>query len=227
VTTEKLRRFLAAHGNSQTFLEQEVKGLLRELGIAVPSGVFIPAGEPVPLLLSLSFPLAAKAAVPGVASKSDIGGVRLGIRDAAELSVAVAELEKIPVAAGVLVEEMARPGMEVIVGGAVDPQFGPIVMFGLGGLFVELFRDVAFAMAPLDRRAARRLVESTKGAVVLRGYRGKPPVDMESLLSVVVAVSELIGSGFIEEIDLNPVELYPDGALVVDAKMKRRSQESW
>ncbi|ABQ27068.1 Acyl-CoA synthetase (NDP forming)-like protein [Geotalea uraniireducens Rf4] len=227
MTTEKLRRFLAAHGNSQTFLEQEVKGLLRELGIAVPSGVFIPAGEPVPSPHSLLFPLVAKAALPGVASKNDIGGVRLGIRDAAELSVAVAELEKIPVAAGVLVEEMARPGVEVIVGGAVDPQFGPIVMFGLGGLFVELFRDVAFAMAPLDRRAARRLVEATKGAVVLRGYRGKPPVDMESLLSVVVAVSELIGSGFIEEIDLNPVELYPDGALVVDAKMKRRSQESW
>ena len=224
VTTEILSRFLAAHVNGQAFLEQEVKGLLRELGIAVPSGVFIPAGEPVPSPLSLLFPLAAKAAVPAVASKSDMGGVRLGIRDAAELSVAVAELEKIPAAAGVLVEEMARPGVEVIVGGAVDPQFGPIVMFGLGGLFVELFRDVAFAMAPLDRVGARRLVEATKGALVLRGYRGKPPVEMESLLSVIVTVSELVGSGFIEEVDLNPVEVYPDGALVVDAKMKRRSQ---
>ena len=219
VTTETLRQFLAERGNGEALLEHEVKRLLRLVGMAVPAGIFIPAGEKAPVPFPLPFPLVAKAALPGVASKSDLGGVRLGIRDAAGLSAAVADIGKIP-AAGVLVEEMARPGVEVIVGGTVDPQFGPIVMFGLGGLFVELFRDVAFAMAPLDRAGAGRLVAATKGARLLRGYRGQPPVGMEPLLSVVMTVSELIGSGLIGEIDLNPVELYPDGVLVVDSKMQ-------
>ena len=224
VTTETLRQFLAVRGNGGAFLEHEVKRLLRLVGMAVPAGIFIPAGETVPVPFPLPFPLVAKAALPGVSSKSDLGGVRLGIRDAAGLSAAVADIGKIPAAAGVLVEEMARPGVEVIVGGTVDPQFGPIVMFGLGGLFVELFRDVAFAMAPLDRAGAGRLVAATRGARLLCGYRGQPPVGMEPLLSVVMTVSELIGSGLIGEIDLNPVELYPDGALVVDAKMQLLSQ---
>jgi acetyl-CoA synthetase (ADP-forming) len=112
--------------------------------------------------------------------------------------------------------------VEVIVGGVIDPQFGPVVMFGLGGVAVELFRDVAFALAPLERGAARRLAAAPKGAALLHGWRGRPAVDREALVSVIVTVSELIGSGLLEEIDLNPVLLYPDGAMVVDAKLKRR-----
>jgi len=95
-------------------------------------------------------------------------------------------------------------------------------MFGLGGVLVELFRDVAFALAPLGHDEARTLIAQTKGSRLLMDYRGKPRADMEALESVIVTVSELIGSGLIEEIDLNPLILYPHGAMAVDAKLKRR-----
>jgi acyl-CoA synthetase (NDP forming) len=94
-------------------------------------------------------------------------------------------------------------------------------MFGLGGFFVEFFRDVSFALAPVGRLEALRMVERTRGSELLAGFRGRPPVDREALASVIVTVSELIGSGLLAEIDLNPVVLYPSGALVLDAKMKR------
>ncbi|RNC67398.1 MAG: acyl-CoA synthetase [Desulfuromonadales bacterium] len=219
-TAAQLERFLSSReGQREGVPEPEVKGLLRELGLPVPAGIFIPAGDPVPSPFPLPFPLVAKVVSPAIASKSDVGGVRIGIGDRNELAAAVANLSAIAAADGVLVEEQARPGVEVIVGGIVDPQFGPVVMVGLGGLFVELFRDVAFALAPLERNAARRLVGRMKGAAVLGGYRGRAPVDGEALVSVIVTVSELIGSGIIGEIDLNPVILCPDGAMVVDAKM--------
>lgn len=220
-TTDILQKILATRKlGSPSLLESEVKGLLAELGVPVPRGVFIPAGEACPALSGLSFPLVAKVAAPAIASKSDVGGVRLGIRDSDALATAVAELQAIDGSVGVLVEEQARPGLEVIVGGAIDPQFGPVVMFGPGGLFVELFRDVAFALAPLGPDQARTLVATPKGAALLSGFRGKPAVDIGALVSIVVIVSELMGSGLIEEIDLNPVLLYPEGGVAVDAKMK-------
>lgn len=219
---DHLHQFLAARNGEASFLEHEVKGLLRELGVPVPAGVFVPVGGALPSPLPLSFPLVAKVSGRNIAGKSDVGGVRLGIADLKELERAVAELSAIDSAEGVLVEEQAPPGLEVIVGGTIDPQFGPVVMFGLGGVMVELFRDVAFALAPLGVEDARRLIDATKGARLLHGYRGKPPVDMDALCSIVVSVSELIGSGLLEEIDLNPLVLRPDGAMALDAKMKRR-----
>lgn len=220
-TVKKLKKFLADLGlERKALMEPEVKGLLRELNVPVPAGVFVPAGGALPSPLRLSFPLAAKIASPTIASKTDVGGVRLEIRDVTELTEVVSQLQKIPGVAGVIVEEMALPCVEVIVGGVVDPQFGPIVMFGIGGIFVELFRDVTFALAPLDEADALRLISETKGSRVLHGYRGKPAVDVNALAAVMVTVSEIMGSGLVEEIDLNPVILYPEGAVVVDAKLK-------
>ena len=122
-------------------------------------------------------------------------------------------------AEGVILEEQAQPGTEVIVGGIIDPQFGPVVMFGLGGVFVELYRDVAFAPAPMTRDDAFRLMERVKGYRLLTGYRGAPPRDREALADILVIVSELMATGLLEEIDLNPVALYPRGAMILDAKM--------
>jgi acetyl-CoA synthetase (ADP-forming) len=133
----------------------------------------------------------------------------------------VTELSVIEHAEGVLVEEMAPPGFEVIVGGTIDVTFGPIVMFGLGGLFVELFRDVSFALAPVDREQAMWLISETKGEKILKGFRGKPPLDMNAIADIIVTVSEVMATGLIRTIDLNPVTLYPSGALVLDAKMSR------
>lgn len=217
-----LHQFLAAREGRASFLEHEVKGLLRDMGLPVPAGVFVPAGKVLPEPFPLAFPVVAKVAGRKIAGKSDVGGVRLAIADSQELGRVVAELSAIAGVEGVLVEEQAPPGLEVIVGGTIDPQFGPVVMFGLGGVLVELFRDVAFALAPIGPDEARRLIERTKGARLLHGYRGKQPVDMGALCSVVATVSELIGSGLLEEIDLNPLVLYPEGAMAVDAKMKRR-----
>jgi hypothetical protein len=116
---------------------------------------------------------------------------------------------------------MARPGFEVIVGGTIDSTFGPVVMFGPGGLFVELFRDVAFALAPVDRQQAIWLMNETKGEKILNGFRGKPPLDINALADIIVSVSEVIATGHFRTIELNPVVLYPSGALVLDAKMRR------
>src|SRR5512135_1037881 len=151
---DKIEDFLQSHPDRQVFLEHEVKDLLRGFGISTPRGMFIPRGDVPPAAVSLSYPLVAKLVSSAVSSKSDVGGVRLGIGNGDELWGAVAELSRMEQAEGVLVEEMAPPGFEVIVGGTVDITFGPVVMFGMGGFFVELFRDVAFAMAPGSREQA-------------------------------------------------------------------------
>jgi len=114
---------------------------------------------------------------------------------------------------------MAPQGVEVIVGGLMDNQFGPVVMFGLGGIFVEVFKDVAFGLAPLKPGDALWLIQQTKGHRLLQGYRGRPPLDIAALIHIIVAVSEIMATGMIKEIDLNPVTLYPQGSLILDAKM--------
>jgi hypothetical protein len=149
----------------------------------------------------------------------DAGGVRLGIKSADELRTAFDGLMKVMGAEGVLVEEMAPEGIEAIAGGIIDPHFGPVVMFGMGGFFAEAMRDMAFALAPVDREKALWLASQIKGYTILKGIRGRPPVDMEALSGALVLVSEIIATGIFSEIDLNPLVLYPDGAVVLDAKM--------
>ena len=210
--------FIETHPGRSVLSEYEVKMLLKEAGLPVPKGAFIKGAEAA-AHLDLMFPLAAKISVPGIASKSNVGGVRLGIRDRGNLENAVADLMRIPGAAGVLVEEMSPPGVEVIVGGIMDSQFGPVVMFGLGGIFVELFRDVAFALAPMTRDDALWLIRQVKGYRLLEGYRGSPPVDIDALAEIIISIAGLMASRTVEEIDLNPVALYPRGAMVLDAKM--------
>jgi len=218
---QELQTFLAARPGRRTFLEHEVKAMLRRLGLASPRALFLPTGAHLPERLGLSYPLVVKVVAEKLAAKSAAGGVRVGIADRLELAAAVAAMAEIDRAAGVLVDEQAAPGLEVIVGGVVDPQFGPLVMFGLGGIFVESLHDVCFALAPLDREGALRLIGRSRSAELLAGFRGGPALDREALAAVVVTVSELIGSGLLAAIDLNPVAVYPWGVLVLDAKMSR------
>jgi succinyl-CoA synthetase beta subunit len=218
----RIEAFLQKNRGRTTFLEHEVKMMLHDAGIAVPRGVYLGKGEPLPDIDALSYPLVAKVSSSKITGKSDVQGVRLGIGDFDTLKQSVEELMMIGNAEGVLIEEMAPQGTEVIVGGVIDAQFGPIVMFGLGGVSVELYKDVAFGLAPLSRDAALGLVGQVKGSRLLKGYRGRPAMDVDSLLNVIVTISEIMASGFVEEIDLNPVALYPRGALVLDAKMSAR-----
>jgi succinyl-CoA synthetase beta subunit len=217
-----LQDFIKENRGRKAFLEHEVKGLLKEAGFSVPRGIFIRKGEVLPESFDLNYPLIAKVSSSKISSKSDVGGIRVDLSDRNALESAVAALLQIEYAEGVLIEEIAPQGIEVIVGGIIDRQFGPVVMFGLGGVFVELFKDVAFGLAPLDREGARWLVQQIKGYALLQGYRGSLPVNTASLEEILIHVSGMIGSGAIEEITLNPVALYPEGALILDAKMLAR-----
>lgn len=226
-----LKDLIEKKGGGTAFPEHEVKGLLNGLGLQVPRGIYLDRDEiaskshpGVSTLGRLRYPLIAKVSSTKITSKSDVHGVRTGINNEAELLRALQELVRIKDAEGVLVEEMAPEGVEVIVGGIVDKQFGPVMMFGLGGIFVELFKDVSFGLAPLSAADALRLLKEVKGYRLLQGFRGRQPSDIDALSAVLVRVSELMASDLIEEIDLNPVAVYSKGAIVLDAKMSVRLQ---
>ncbi len=216
---KNIASFLQKNKGKRVFAEHEVKGFLRSMGLPVPNGIFVGNDGYIPSS-SLAYPLAAKVSSTKIISKSDVRGIRLGLKNDTELKRAVSELLKIEHAEGVLVEEMAPEGIEVIIGGVIDKQFGAVVMFGLGGVFVELFKDIAFAMAPLKEEDALWLIQQVKGYKLLEGFRGKPAVDIGTLIKTILTVSEIIASGYVEEIDLNPICLYPHGAMILDAKMK-------
>jgi acyl-CoA synthetase (NDP forming) len=121
---------------------------------------------------------------------------------------------------GILVAEMAPESTEVIVGMVTDPQFGPALMFGLGGIFVEILKDVSFRIAPITEIDAREMIEEIKAFPILKGYRGSPPADLESIIKILMAVSKLVTERpEINQLDLNPVEVYEKGAKVVDARI--------
>ena len=195
LTTYTLERLRDLAQHRTTLLEHEAKDILRETGFSVPRGKFIRKGETLPQDLGLKYPLAAKVSSEKITSKSDLHGVRTGLQDERELRVAVEELMRIENAEGVLVEEMAPQGVEVIIGGVIDRQFGPVMMFGLGGIFTELFRDVSFGLAPLGKDDADWMINEIKGRRLLEGYRRSKPVDKEALTEILTGVSEIMATG--------------------------------
>ena len=173
------------------------------------------------------FPVALKVSSPDIVHKSDAGGVQLNLDTPEAVEKAYGELlarvkNSCPQAKidGVLVNKMAPAGQEVIIGMNRDPQFGPIMLFGLGGVLVEIFRDVVLWHPPLSRKDALEMIQQIKGYPVLAGYRGQPPVDIKALADCLLAVAQLAEENpKIVEIDLNPVFAYPQGALVADARI--------
>jgi acetyltransferase len=176
------------------------------------------------------FPVALKVSSPDIVHKSDAGGVQLNLDTPEAVEKAYGELlarvkNSCPQAKidGVLVNKMAPAGQEVIIGMNRDPQFGPIMLFGLGGVLVEIFRDVVLWHPPLSRKDALEMIQQIKGYPVLAGYRGQPPVDMNALADCLLAVAQLAEENpKIVEIDLNPVFAYPQGALVADARIIKK-----
>jgi len=223
--SEMLKEFLAKNNGEEVFVEFQIKALLRELGLPVPKGMIIRKGaaETMPGPSDLVYPLAAKVSSRKIVSKSEVGGVRVGIHDKKQLDAAAAELLAIENAEAVYLEEMAPTGFEVIVGGMVDDQFGPVVMLGLGGLFVEFFRETIFTLAPLSKDQAFAFLKRFRAFRLFERYRGRPALDIDAILRIIVVMSELMASSMIAEIDLNPVALYPQGAMILDAKMQLRS----
>jgi len=175
----------------------------------------------------IGFPVVLKVISPQILHKSDAGGVILNIRDEEELEVEyeklVAEVGRREPSAkvvGILIEKMMPPSTEVIVGGIRDRQFGPSIMFGIGGIFTEIYDDVAFRVAPIDKIDALNLVHELKGSKILEGTRGRPPADLDSIINVLINVSNLMMEhDAISQLDLNPVIVYSDGVCAVDSRI--------
>ncbi len=208
--------------------EIEAKELLRQAGInVVDTKLATSREEAISLSQQLGFPAVLKIASPDVIHKSDAGGVKLGLRTSTQVGKAYDDILKAikknyPEAKiqGVSVQKMARPGVEVIIGMSKDPQFGPVIMFGLGGILVEILKDVSFRIVPLARRDAGEMIREIKGYPLLEGYRGQEPVDVPNLEELILKVSSFVEQhSEVDELDLNPIFAYSDGAVAVDARI--------
>jgi acetate---CoA ligase (ADP-forming) len=164
----------------------------------------------------VGYPVVAKVDHPELIHKSDVGGVRLGLDDEAAVRAAVADLLGLAEGAGVLLQRQ-HEGFELLVGGLRDPEFGPVVMTGLGGVLVEAWQDVQMAVAPVGEAEAVALLRSLRGAAIFSGLRGSPPVDLGPVADVIVRISDLmVGNPGIAELDLNPVLAGATGCVAVD-----------
>ena len=208
--------------------EVEAKALLKQADInVVDTRLAASRDEAISISQELGFPVALKIASSDVVHKSDAGGVKLGLDTAAEVGQAfddiMAAIKKAYPQAkiqGVSVQKMARPGVEVIVGISKDAQFGPVLMFGLGGVLVEILKDVSFRIVPLVKRDAAEMIREIKGYPLLEGYRGQEPVDVANLEDMILKVSDFVEKHpEIKELDLNPIFAYKDGAVAVDARV--------
>lgn len=208
--------------------EVEAKHLLAEAGIPVTEAHLARTREEAERLAeAIGYPIVLKIVSDDIPHKSDVGGVQLNLADRAAVGAAFDRIvdsvrARRPEARveGVSVQRQAPPGVEVIVGLTTDPQFGPVVMFGLGGVLVEVLHDVAFRVVPLTARDAREMIREVKGFALLQGYRGAPPADLAALESLLLKVSGLAQRHpEIAELDLNPVFAYPNGAVAVDARV--------
>jgi acyl-CoA synthetase (NDP forming) len=211
--------------------ELEAKKMLRQAGIAVNEAVLAASRDgALEAAAKIGFPVALKIASPDIAHKSDWGGVKLDLKTARQVGRAYDDILKAarkhhPKARieGVSVQKMAPPGVEVIIGASRDKQFGPVLMFGLGGIWVEVMKDVSFRIIPISRRDGAEMVREIKGRAILEGLRGQAAVDTAKLEELLLQVSRFVEARpQIEELDLNPVMAYPDGAVVVDARIVLR-----
>lgn len=213
----------------RTFLtEFESKRILKQAGISVVETKLAKTQkEAVSLSEKMGFPVVLKITSPDVIHKSDSEGVKLPINCIAEVKKAYNEILKkvkkqYPEAAihGVSVQKMVRPGTEVIVGTSKDPQFGPVIMFGLGGIFVELLKDVSFRVIPVERKDAQEMIKEIKGFPLLQGYRGKEPANLSVLTDTILKISKFIEANpQVKELELNPIFAYRDRAVAVDARI--------
>ena len=208
--------------------EIEAKQILGEAGIhCTDTRLATTKAEAVAISEEIGYPAVLKISSVDITHKSDAGGVKVNLPDKAAVEQAYDEImasctAKYPDAdiEGVAVQGMAKPGTEVIIGMTKDPSFGPVLMFGLGGIFVEVLKDVAFRVVPLEKRDASEMINEIKGKKLLEGYRGEDPADIPFLEETLLKLSELVDQKEgIAEIDMNPVFAYKQGGVVVDARI--------
>jgi acyl-CoA synthetase (NDP forming) len=218
----------ARNESRNVLTEIEAKELLKQAGInVVDTKLATSREEAISISQQLGFPAVLKIASSDVIHKSDAGGVKLGLKTASQVGKAYDDIlrtikKQYPEAKieGVSVQKMARPGVEVIIGMSKDAQFGPVLMFGLGGVLVEILKDVSFRIVPLVKRDAKEMIRDIKGYPLLEGYRGQEPVDVANLEELILKVSSFVEQHpEVEELDLNPIFAYSDGAVAVDARV--------
>jgi acetyl-CoA synthetase (ADP-forming) len=211
-------------------MENEAKEILGLYGFPVnPCFITKNEEEAIKYAREIGFPVVLKILSEDIVHKSDAGGVILNIKDEEELKEGYNRIlnnvrRNNPGAniIGLNLQKMADPGgIEIIIGTTKDPQFGPVLMFGVGGIFVELFKDVSFRIIPINNIDANEMIREINGFQLLNGYRGSSPVDLEGLENLLIKVSQFFYEykDLIKEIDLNPVIAYPDKFLIVDARI--------
>ncbi len=209
-------------------LEPEAKAICVEYGIPVTKfNVAKSEKEAAEYSEKIGFPVVLKIVSPEIIHKTDAGGVKVNLKTAEEVKAAYKTIlenaKKYNAKAnivGVLVQEMAPQSTEVIVGSIKDPTFGQTVMFGLGGIFVEMLKDVTFRVAPLTEQDAASMITELKAYSLLKGYRNTPAVDIQAIVSTLMSVSKLVmAHPEIKELDLNPVMVYAQGVKIVDARI--------
>ena len=227
--TNPVNVFAQAKKDGRSYLlESEAKMVCMEYGIPVTRfKVALTSDEAVKFAEEIGYPVVLKIVSPDVIHKFDVGGVALNLKTLSEVKDAYEKILKNvkkhkPNAKiiGVLVQEMAPQSTEVIVGAIKDPQFGPALMFGLGGIFVEVLKDVTFRIAPITESDAREMITEVKAYPILKGYRGQPPADIDAIVSILLSTSKLVmDHQEIKELDLNPIMVYEKGAKTVDARI--------
>jgi len=218
-----------AKGEGRSVLtEIEAKELLKQAGVSVvDTKLATSKEEAISISEKMGFPVVLKIASSDVVHKSDAGGVKLGLKTPTQVGKAYGDIlraikKQYPEAKiqGVSVQNMARSGVEVIIGMSKDAQFGPVLMFGLGGILVEILKDVSFRIVPLNKVDAREMIREIKGFPVLEGYRGQESVDVDNLEKLILKVSDFVEQHpEVDELDLNPIFAYSDGAVAVDARI--------
>jgi acetyltransferase len=209
--------------------EAESKQLLAAYGIpTTPTLIATSAKEAGKMAAELGFPVVVKLHSETVTHKTDVGGVKLNMQDSAAVETAFKEIKKSVTELagaehflGVTVQPMIKvEGYELIIGSSIDPQFGPVLLFGTGGQLVEVFKDRALALPPLNTTLARRMIERTKIYTALKGVRGRKPVDMDALEKLLVRFSQLVvEQRWIKELDINPLIASPDGLMALDGRV--------
>ena len=218
---------LARSGGRSALNEMEGKALLSGYGVDVPHSVRVSdAMEVDRRLANLSPPFAVKVLSNVILHKSDAGGVRLGLTDANSVKAAIEEMAALPTLSsaaidGYLIEEMAPPGKELVIGGLLDPQFGSMIMVGLGGIFIEVLKDVAFRLCPISETHARDMLNELRGKAILEGVRGDDGVSLDAVVDLLLKIGGSDGlltrqGGEIVELDINPIIVNATGAVAVD-----------
>jgi acyl-CoA synthetase (NDP forming) len=211
-----------------SLLEPEAKAVCMEYGIPVTAfRIAKTEEEALKFADNIGYPVVLKIVSPDILHKSDVGGVIIDLKNAEEVKGAyrqiIASVKKHKAdaeIAGIFVQEMAPKSTEVIVGATKDPQFGPALMFGLGGVFVEILEDVTFRIAPITEQDAKEMITEVKAYPLLTGYRGQPPADIDTIISILLKTSKLVmDHQEIKELDLNPIMVYEKGAKTVDARI--------